>query len=437
MIGNEGYTLAQHGILGAEDAHMMVQSTVWGRIAQFCQLLAIASLFCLSASAEPNASPSAFGNDGIDRTDPNFVKASLLIVSPSDEIYSCVGHSGIRLECPKFNLDYCFTYESESAKRVLSFIQGKLKMGMFAMPTEEYLRCYKADGRGVVQYRLNLPPEAKQRLWKILDEKVAEGANLPYDCLKRGCAQSIFVNLREALKPSKLNMVNWADKYKRTRREIIDQNAKAYPWDRFFLCAVIGIDADRKVSCEEKVIVPSDLLEVLQNSTVNGRKIIDSDGVKLVSMQSVGYSTIVTPLVVSCLVLMLSLFDMFAQIPLIGMLLFGLYSILGTFFTYIMFLSDFPGSGWNSLLVPFNLLPLVFWKWRKTWALWFVGVLLLWEIGMIAAPHRLTDPAYLVLVGAYIIFYLKFTRFGRVALLRDRIGRAVAPRLPHKGNDLK
>ena len=32
--------------------------------------------------------PDAF-NDGIDRTDPNFVIASLLVMSPGDELYSC------------------------------------------------------------------------------------------------------------------------------------------------------------------------------------------------------------------------------------------------------------------------------------------------------------------------------------------------------------
>ena len=43
---------------------------------------------------------------------------------------------------------------------------------------------------------------------------------------------------------------------------------------------------------------------------------------------------------------------------------------------------------------------------------------------MIFWPHRLTDPAYLVLVGAYIVFYLKFTRFGRDALNRVNYGMA-------------
>ena len=35
------------------------------------------------------ANPSDGFNDGIDRTDPNFVTASLLVMSPGDELYSC------------------------------------------------------------------------------------------------------------------------------------------------------------------------------------------------------------------------------------------------------------------------------------------------------------------------------------------------------------
>ena len=319
-------------------------------------------------------------NDGIDRTDPNFVTASLLVVSPSDEIYSCVGHSGIRLECPTFRLDYCFTYESESAKdKVIPFIRGKLKMGMFSMPTSEYLKSYAADGRGVVQYRLNLPPEVKQRLWKLLDEQVTKG---------------------------------------------VDLNAVAYPWDRFFLYALIGVEADRSVPCEKKIIVPLDLLEVLQNAKLNGSVIVADEGVELLPTTLITRKTWVTPLMVSIFVAVFSMVNLLLASSCIDVLLLGFQSVAGAFFTYILFVSDFPGSGWNWLIVPFNLLPLVFWKWRQKWALWFAGVLVLWEIGMICWPHRLTDPAYLVLVGAYIIFYLKFTRFGRNVFVRVHHGMA-------------
>ena len=259
----------------------------------------------------------------------------------------------------------------------------------------------------MIQYRLNLPAEVKQRLWKILDDKVAEGPNLPYDCLERGCAQTIYVSLCEALKPLSLNTDKWGDKYKRTRREIVDQNAISYPWNRVFLYAVIGIEADRDVPYENKVIVPSDLLEVLQNSFVNGQKVIDSVGEELLPTQRKEESLFVSPMVVACLVVALSLLNILFMVPIINHMLVAFYSILGFFFTYIIFLSDFPGTGFNWLLIPFNLLPLIFWKWRARWALWFAGILLLWEVGMVVYPHRLTDPAYLVLVAAYILMYVQ------------------------------
>ncbi|MBQ6339142.1 MAG: DUF4105 domain-containing protein [Kiritimatiellae bacterium] len=379
-------------------------------------------------------SPNAAFNDGIDRTDPNFVTASLLVMSPGDELYSCAGHSCIRLECPKFNLDYCFSYESESVKdKIFTFFMGKLKMGMFALPVAEYLKTAKEEVRGVMQYRLNLPPDVKQRLWKILDERAAQGANLPYDYVKRGCGRSVRVVLQEALHPLQMEMPFMPDMYSKTRRELWDAAVSHHPWNRFFLHSFCGTEHDWNVSDIEKVVVPNDLLQFLKLAKVNGKPIIDSDGVELlpVNPKAGGARScatgIFTPFVVTCVVAALSATNWFVKVKWLDLLFLALQSLAGVFFTYLVAFSNLPATDWNWLIVPFNLLPLVFWKWRQKWALWFAGVLVLWEIWMVAAPHRLTDLAYLVLVFAYLIFYLKFTCFGRVALLRDRIGRVTRP----------
>ena len=389
------------------------------------------------------AQPAAF-NDGIDRTDPNFVTASLLVMSPGNELYSCAGHSCIRLECPKFNLDYCFSYESEGVTdKIFTFFMGKLKMGMFAIPTAEYLKLGRESGRGVMQYRLNLPPDAKQRLWKLLDEKVAEGPNLPYDYLERGCAQSDLAVLRKAaasqgssglVVPSEWAPVREGRPLDRpfTRRECVDTFTSApHPWNCFFLHAICGAELDREVSISKSIVVPSDLLSLLRASKIDGKPIIDSDGVELLPVNQGGTraraTAIFTPLVVACVIAALATTNWFVKVKWLDRLFLAFQSLAGVFFTYLVAISNLTATSWNWLIVPFNLLPLAFWKWRKKWALWFASVLVLWEIGMIAAPHRLTDPAYLVLVGAYIVFYLKFTSFGRGALLRDRIGRVTRP----------
>ena len=79
----------------------------------------------------------------------------------------------------------------------------------------------------------------------------------------------------------------------------------------------------------------------------------------------------------------------------------------GLFFMYLVCFSSLPATTWNWLIVPFNLLPLVFWRWRRYWAWPFAAVLVAWEALMVFYPHQLTDWAYVVIVTAYIVFYVK------------------------------
>ena len=73
-------------------------------------------------------------NDNVDRTSGDFVIASLLVADPGTVLYSVLGHACIRLQCPVFDLDYCFSYESEDVEnRMLDFLAGKLMMGLFAV----------------------------------------------------------------------------------------------------------------------------------------------------------------------------------------------------------------------------------------------------------------------------------------------------------------
>lgn len=380
-----------------------------------CYALVAIAQFSLFALAPSSALAEDFGNDGIDRNAPNFVTASLLIMSPGNELYSCAGHSCIRLECPKFNLDYCFSYESEGVKdKIFTFFMGKLKMGMFAVPTKDWLKMYEEVGRGIVQYRLNLPPDAKQRLWKLLDGKVAEGPALPYDYLERGCAQSDLRVLREALEPYNMVVDSWSGQYRQTRREFVDKFTASHPWNRFFLHAICGSELDRDVPNMQKIVVPSDLLGLLRIAKVNGAPIIDGEGLELLAAKLDKKPSLFSPIVAAVMIVVLAAVNCFAKVNWLDWLLLAFQSLAGLFFTYLVFCSSLTATDWNWLIVPFNLLPLVFWKWRMKWAIWFAGALVVWEVGMIFYPHRLTDPAYLVLVAAFTVMYARIGWQGRV-----------------------
>ena len=99
--------------------------------------------------AERNAAQGF--NDTIDRLDPDFVLVSLCIADPTDQsqdYLGITGHAFLRLQCPTFGLDYCFSYESEKIKGQLwDYLTDKLKMGMFAIPTNEYVEDYRVHAR--------------------------------------------------------------------------------------------------------------------------------------------------------------------------------------------------------------------------------------------------------------------------------------------------
>ena len=322
----------------------------------------------------------AFGGDGVDRSDPNFINASLLIMSPGNELRSCAGHACIRLECPTFGLD---------------------NIG-------DYLKLAEEEGRGVMQYQMNLPPEVKQRLWQVLDENAAEAIDLRHEFLKCGSCRSVWVALREALGSLQLQMPYMPDIYSKTRRELWDSAVSHSPWNRFLLHSFCGIEHDLSVADSEKIIMPGDLVRFLKLAKVNGEPIIEGDGVELIAPKAQGRALFVTPMAVAWFVLVLAIVNLFIKQRWLDWIFLGFQSLCGIFYLYWVGLPGFPATSWHWLVVPFNILPLIFWKWRQKWALWFVGVLIGWESGMIRYPHLLIDPAYLVLVGAYIIFYMKF-----------------------------
>ena len=376
-------------------------------------LLLVAGTFSVSAQivdAEGQYVDTVF-HDNVDRTAEDFVIASLLVADPGTVLYSVVGHTCIRLQCPTFGLDYCFSYESEDAsQKVLSFLAGKLMMGLFAIPVEDYCNFYKSEGRGVYEYKLNLPIETKRELWRVLDEHLAEGIRLPYDYYHRGCAITIVDFVKQALGETVVEYDKSLYENQLTAREKYFQHTNPSMWVRFFCVFIVGGEADLVYKNDRQLIVPMDLVHAWQKAKVNGEYLLESEPTVLVEGKPQVNDGWFTPMVLAIILLVLAIINLWVKYPYFDWLMLAAQTIVGSFMAYLICFSDLCCTEWNWLIIPFNPLPAIFWKWRKYWALPYAGLLVVWCIAMAAISvwgNVLVDWSHIVMVLAWIVIVVK------------------------------
>lgn len=348
-------------------------------------------------------------NDTIDRLADDFVFASLMVADPTDwrdDLLGTQGHAFLRLQCPVFDLDYCFSYESEHVNTQLSkYASGKLKMGIFAIPTNEYLEDYRKWNRTVHEYHLNLPPEVEVRLWEIMDNKLSKGLSMKLDLNRRGCAISVVHFIKAALRDIPIVYPQGTRYETLSRREIIYQDMEANPWLRLISCAMIPNAYDKDCPIDEKLIVPADLAELWSQSTVNGNVFAIYIGDIVQSSFVESNTTFFTPQVFAWTILLITLL----------LILFGAYwwewfllsiqFLVGILLLYAaIFTQQFAGAGWL-MMVLFNPLPLLLWNWRQYWQLPYAVVLMIEALVLICWPHMLVDPSYTILLLSYSVLF--------------------------------
>jgi len=368
------------------------------RISQIIVILLL--LFPVAVSAQ---------NDSIDLSNPgeDYVIASVLIASPGEEIYSAVGHACLRLQCPHHDLDYVYSYEAEDANHnVLRFFAGKLNMGVRAVPTDEYVNQYAPQGRGVKEYVLNLPIAVKQRLWEQMDRRL-EYSDIPYDYMNHSCAVSVLSWLEDAIDKDSLVYGEWPSKYSKTRKELAADSIHN-PWGHVFLSTFIaGEGNDPDVSLQAKVMIPGDLVDVINNARVYGNPLVNGQPKVLVAEAKNIKYTWFTPNVVSLILLLIAIANIFLHWRVLRIPALMIGAMIGLFVTYLVFFSDLTCTEWNWLIVPFNPLPLAFWKWRKYWLLPLAAICLIWSIAMVTYPHQLVDDALIILAVTTALIYFE------------------------------
>lgn len=380
-------------------------------------------LFAASVSAQDPAMTVAERNaaqgfnDTIDRLAPDFVTVSLVVCDPGDILYSVLGHACLRLQCPAFKMDYIFTYESEDVQgKLLRFFRNDLHMGMTALNMDDFLQPYIEEERGVREYTLNLPPEVKSELWRMCDERVAQGMLLAYDPVKRGCAISVVHSVEDAIKSAnritgkqyRITYPEWGTPFDRTLREIFYDNAP-HGWGLFWCMTIVGGIVDEPhLKPKEKLICPKELADIWQQSSIDGKAIISSSPKSLCEGESIQPESF-SPLYAALVVLLLAIISLFFKYPYLDWIIISIQTLFGCLILWLLVM-PLPATGWNWLIVPFNILPAIFWHWRKYWALPYAAILFIWCLVMSGEffwGHILVDWPHIILALSFIVVLVK------------------------------
>ena len=350
-------------------------------------------------------------NDTIDRLAEDFVTVSLCVADPTDwrdDAIGISGHAFLRLQCPTFGLDNCFSYEGENVNdNLYRYLSGRTKMGMFAIPTDTYLEDYRKWNRSVHEYVLALPPEAEQRLWEIMDNHVTKGTVLRQDLNKYGCAITVVKYVKKALEETPIEYAHDDEWEQMTRREIGYRSQANHPWLRLFTMVMTDSKADESLPVDEKLIIPSDLAAVWQQATIGGVPMATYTG-DVVAGEPLDESKLwFTPMWAAVLLLLVTIGFAFTRYPYWEGLMIGVQAIGGCVLIFLWFIMREFGESAYILMVLFNPLPLLLWRWRTYWALPYAMVLLLGVAVLACLPHMLVDPAILVLTLSYVVIFGK------------------------------
>ncbi len=324
--------------------------------------------------------------DSTDRMRSDYITASLLVVTPSSEVYSMFGHCALRLQCPTHQMDYCFTFEtSTDSEGLLHFFYGKSKGGFAAAPTDRYLDYYRQEGRAVTQYLLNLTPEEKLRLWQAADQEIARGYCYHYDYLHTQCA-SMVVSLITSVLPGPVSYLSCPAQLQGSFRDQMLTESAAYPWSRFFWQTIMGPEGDDTEPLVQK-LTPRLLPVVWQHIAVGDqpRQLTTGDGQQLVTPPVVQTETCwLTPTRACTLLLFIIIAITFGQYRLgwqrlphiTDLTLLVFHTLVGILITGLVLFSTLEATQWNWYLPVFNPLPFIVWLIKPDWLTWISGCLL-------------------------------------------------------------
>ena len=237
----------------------------------------------------------------------------ILTCGSGDELYSTFGHTAIHICDTNKHLDIVFNYGTfnfNTPNFYVKFSQGRLPYMLSVSSFNAFLYEYQQEGRWVVEQKLNLTPEEKEKMNDLLIQNYSpENRYYAYDFFMDNCATRV----RDVIKASLIDRTIFQEhttKDNASFRELIYPYTTSMLWWRFGIDLGLGMRCDKPASNIQYMFLPNELMNQLDTVKIDHKSIVETKAV-IVKENREPLSKSVSPtLITSILCLLVMLFTL-------------------------------------------------------------------------------------------------------------------------------
>ena len=318
---------------------------------------------------------------------------SLLTCDPGNEIYSLFGHSALRINNKKLNIDMVvnwglFSFSEGQFQFGYNFAKGRLNYFMGYQNMENFIKEYLQSDRNVRAQVLNLNTDEKKKILELISENyLPQNREYRYEFFYDNCSSRIRDLIQKTLS-NRLNWVQSQDANEYTFRNIIHNYLKYDPWLELGIDLVLGKRIDVLVDNKNLMFLPNYLELILDESSIktDGKKkklisskinIVESSTIKREVKNISTYAWII--LIITLLFLIIKKEKLFNLWSSVNLFIIGL---LGVLLVFMWFGTDHQATKYNLNLLwasPFHLI-LLYFILKNNWnsfSYWYIFIALL------------------------------------------------------------
>lgn len=218
---------------------------------------------------------SSFRLEAIELSDS--ARVSLLTCSPGQELYSCFGHTAIRVTDYKQGFDLVFnygTFDFDQPGFYTNFIRGHMIYMLGVDRFEDFRMQYIYEQRSIYEQQINLSGDEKIKVFAFLANNAREeNRNYRYDFLYDNCSTRIRDVFQKNVNGINFDYSSFTEK--KSFRDLITDYSESAPWPQFGMGLLIGLPVDRQATPAQMCFLPDYLSRAFAHATIGGKPLCE------------------------------------------------------------------------------------------------------------------------------------------------------------------